>query len=66
MTISSPEQLLVPIPAACATLGGVSRTTVYALVNQNELVKVCIGRRSFITSESLGAYVDRLAEATSA
>ena len=48
MTIS-PDQLLVPIPDACATLGGVSRTTVYALVNQDELVKVNIGRRGFIT-----------------
>jgi hypothetical protein len=62
MTIS-PEQLLVPIPAACAKLGNVSRTTVYALVNQNELVKVNIGRRGFITTESLVAYVDRLSEA---
>jgi hypothetical protein len=41
MTIS-PEQLLVPIPDACATLGKVSRTTVYDLVNRDELVKVSI------------------------
>ena len=65
MTIS-PAQLLVPVPAACAALGGVSRTTVYALVNQRQLVKVNIGRRGFITAESLAAYVDRLAEAASA
>jgi len=65
MTIS-PEQVLVPIPDACATLGKVSRTTVYDLVNRDELVKVSIGRRSFITSESLLAYVDRLSEAASA
>jgi hypothetical protein len=64
MTIS-PGQLLVPIPDTCSTLGGVSRTTVYALVNQNELVKVNIGRRGFITSESLAAYVERLAAASS-
>lgn len=63
MTIS-PEQLLVPIPTACAKLGNVSRTTIYALALQNELVKVNIGRRGFITAESLTAYVARLSEAT--
>jgi hypothetical protein len=62
MTIS-PDQLLVPIPDTCSKLGNVSRTTVYALVNQGELVKVNIGRRGFITAESLAAYVDRLSEA---
>jgi hypothetical protein len=56
------EQLLVPIPGACSTLGNVSRTTVYDLVNQRELVKVNIGRRGFITAKSLAAYVDRLSE----
>jgi excisionase family DNA binding protein len=65
MTIS-PGQLLIPIPDTCSKLGGVSRTTVYELVNQGELVKVNIGRRGFITAESLAAYVDRLAEAASA
>jgi hypothetical protein len=66
MTIS-PEQLLTPITGACTALGGVGRTKVYELVNQGELVKVNIGRRGFITTESLTAYVDRLAEeATSA
>ena len=64
MTIS-PDQLLVPVPATCAALGGVSRTTIYALVNAGELVKVNIGRRGFITAESLNAYVARLAEAAS-
>jgi hypothetical protein len=62
-----PEQqprLLVPIPDACSELGGVSRTTVYDLVDKDELVKVNIGRRSFITGESLAAYVDRLSEAS--
>ena len=61
MTIS-PGQLLVPIPDTCSKLGGVSRTTVYELVNQGHLVKVNIGRRGFITAESLAAYVDRLSE----
>jgi predicted DNA-binding transcriptional regulator AlpA len=59
-------RLLIPIPTACAELGGVSRTTVYDLVNRGELVKVNIGRRGFIIGESLAAYVNRLSEAASA
>jgi hypothetical protein len=57
------QRLLVPIADTCADLGGVSRTTVYDLVNRGLLVKVNIGRRGFITAESLVAYVDRLSEA---
>jgi hypothetical protein len=60
------DRLLVPIPGAQSQLGGVSRTTVYDLVNRGELVKVNIGRRGFITGKSLAAYVDRLSEAASA
>ena len=62
----SPEQLLVDINGTCAALGGVGRTKVYELVNRRELVKVTIDRRSFITTESLVAYVNRLAEKASA
>jgi hypothetical protein len=60
------DQLLVPVPSTCARLGGVSRTTVYELVKQGQLVKVNIGRRGFITAKSLEAYVNRLSEAASA
>ncbi len=56
------DRLLVPIPDTCAQLGGVSRTTVYELVNNGQLVKVNIGRRGFITAESLNAYVASLSE----
>ncbi|MGO9508510.1 MAG: helix-turn-helix domain-containing protein [Mycobacterium sp.] len=59
-------QLLVPIPKAQFELGGVSRPTVYKLVNEGQLTKVNIGRRGFITAKSLAAYVDRLSEAASA
>ncbi|KZS80268.1 DNA-binding protein [Mycobacterium persicum] len=58
--------LLVPVPAVCTKLGGVSRTTVYELVKSRKLVKVNIGRRGFITAESLAAYVDKLSEAATA
>ncbi|WP_234811648.1 helix-turn-helix domain-containing protein [Mycolicibacterium canariasense] len=43
-----------------AMLGDVGRTTLWKLVKANELEQVNIGRRSFITAESLQAYVDRL------
>jgi site-specific recombinase XerD len=56
----------VHIKAVADKLGGVSRTTVYDLVNRRELVKVNIGRRGFITGESLAAYVGRLSEAAPA
>ncbi len=60
------QPLLVPIPTACEELGRVSRPTVYELVKKGELVKVNIGRRGFITGESLAAYVGRLSEAATA
>ncbi len=59
----SQSRITHPIPDVCAALGKVSRTTVYGLVSQRELIKVSIGRRSFITTESLVAYVERLAAA---
>ncbi|UXA15250.1 helix-turn-helix domain-containing protein [Mycobacterium sp. SMC-8] len=39
-------------------------TTIYELIKRGELVKVNIGRRSFITADSLAAYVDRLSMAS--
>jgi len=48
-------RLLVPIDDSCAALGNIGRTTLYELVKQKKLVKVNIGRRGFITAESLEA-----------
>jgi Helix-turn-helix domain len=59
-------RLLVPIPTACEELGGISRPTLYALVEKRELTKINIGRRGFITGESLAAFVSRRAEAATA
>ncbi len=53
-------RMLVSIPDVCAELGGVSRTTVYDLVNRGLLTKVNIGSRGFVTHESLTAYVASL------
>jgi hypothetical protein len=61
MTTSPWERLLIPINGVCDSLG-VGRTKVYELINQHELVQVSIGRRSFVTTESMCGYVGRLAE----
>jgi hypothetical protein len=60
----SDVNLLVPMPKAREILGGIGHSTIYALVNRGEIVKVNIGRRGFVTAESLAAYVDRLKAAT--
>lgn len=51
---------LVPITEARHELGGIGRSTIYEMVDRGEIVKVNIGRRSFITAESLAEYVARL------
>jgi hypothetical protein len=55
-------RMLVSIPDTCAELGGVSRTTVYDLVNRGLLKKVNVGSRGFIVGESLTAYVQSLSQ----
>jgi excisionase family DNA binding protein len=61
-TADEATRLLWSIPEAQYVLN-VGRTTVYELVAEGELVLVKIGRRSFITRESVDAYVERLTEA---
>lgn len=53
---------LLSIHQTREVLGGIGHTTVYELIKRGEIVKVNIGRRGFITSESLEAYMDRLGE----
>lgn len=59
MTIEA-RRLLVPYEEARRQLGGIGRTKFYELIDHNELVRVSIGRRGFITGESLNAYVELL------
>ena len=54
-----PARLLIPITDTCAMLGGITRPTLYDLINGGELDRVRIGRRSFITAQSIHDYVDR-------
>ncbi|MCV7274890.1 helix-turn-helix domain-containing protein [Mycolicibacter arupensis] len=53
---------LVPIENAQKELGGIGRTTLYRLVKEGHLTRANIGRRSFITGESLAAYVSSITE----
>ncbi|MDG5483342.1 helix-turn-helix domain-containing protein [Mycolicibacterium gadium] len=58
--VDTKPRLLVSISDAREVLGGIGHSTIYELVSQGEIIKVNIGRRGFITSESLDAYVSRL------
>jgi hypothetical protein len=51
---------LVTQGEALALLGGIGRTKLWDLVNHGEIVRVNVGRRSFITVKSVAAYVDRV------
>ena len=53
------QKILHSIPATGELLGGSGRNTVYELVNADELELVKLGRRSFITDESIRALVER-------
>jgi hypothetical protein len=60
------DRLLIPYDEVRHKLGDIGRTTLYELFERNELVRVNIGRRGFVTAKSLAAYVDRLSEAATA
>jgi hypothetical protein len=64
--MDSGTKRLVSISESRKLLGDIGHTTLYDLVKRGELTKVNIGRRGMITSESLTAYMDRLARAASA
>lgn len=61
-----PERLLYPLPEVRERLGGISRTTLYALIGRGELDVVKIGQRSFITQAALTDFVARLSQTSSA
>ncbi|ODR20790.1 helix-turn-helix domain-containing protein [Mycolicibacterium porcinum] len=48
---------LVPIGDAQQELGGIGRTTLYSLIKAGHLAHVNIGRRAFITGDSIAAYI---------
>ncbi len=58
-------RLLLAIDDVRHVLGGLGRTKVYALASAGEITRCKIGHRTFITAESVAAYVDRLSQAAS-
>lgn len=67
MPTTTPEtdgRVLIPGPEArYKYLGGIGWTKYCGLINDGELERVFIGRRSFVTAESLHAYIERLRNA---
>lgn len=57
-------RLLVSVPEALHALG-VGRSTFYKLIRAGSLQQVHIGRRSFVTRDSVMSFVDTLIEQTS-
>ena len=56
--------IIVPIPDAMEMLGGISRATIYALLASGELTRVHVGRRAFITTESIRELIERQIKAS--
>lgn len=53
---------LVPIEDAQNELGGIGRTTLYRLIEEGHLIRARIGRRAFITGESIAHYIDSITQ----
>ncbi|TMS50965.1 helix-turn-helix domain-containing protein [Mycobacterium sp. DBP42] len=53
---------LVPIEDAQNELGGIGRTTLYKLIEEGHLVRCRIGRRAFITGESIANYITSITQ----
>lgn len=51
---------LVPYDEAMHQLGGIGRTTLHVLIVDGKLTRAQIGRRSFITQDSIDAYVQSI------
>lgn len=53
------DRRLYSLDEAMEYLGGITKPTLYELINQENVQRVKIGRRSFITRESLDQYIER-------
>ena len=62
-TTTPTGRLLTPYDEAVQALGGIGRTMLFELINDGHLEKVNIGRRGFITTASITAYVKSLSVA---
>ena len=62
MKTSTPPEapLLYDVGESCAKLGNISRSQLYKLIDDEQLERVNIGRRCFVTGRSLNSYVESL------
>lgn len=51
---------LVAMPDVPNYLGDISRSKIYELVANGELKRIRIGRRAFISGESIAGFIDKL------
>jgi DNA binding domain, excisionase family len=58
------EKLLYSVKEAGVALGGLSRAYVYALIKNQEIATVHIGRRVFVRADDLERYVRSLKRTT--
>jgi predicted DNA-binding transcriptional regulator AlpA len=56
------EQVIVPVDDVPDKLGGISRSQVFKLMKEGHLQRIKIGRRSFVTTESIDGYIHELIE----
>ena len=56
----SKQTALLTIDEACKRLGGLSRWSVYRLINAKQLESVKPNRRRFVPADAVEAYIDRL------
>jgi hypothetical protein len=61
LTEGSKLQVLYSFPEARRALGGIGLTKLYELIDTGKVKRVHIGRRAFITAESVAAFVEGLA-----
>ena len=58
--MASTTQRLLSIQDACEQLGGIGKSMLYELIAKGDLTQCHIGRRAFVTGDSINQFVERL------
>lgn len=56
------DRKLIPYQEARHMLGGIGPTMFHGLINDGRIERVKIGRRGFITQESIDTFIDGLSD----
>ena len=57
--MTTPTVVLHPVPEALIQLGGIGRSTLYAMIAKGEIGTVHIGNRVFVPSDEIAAFIER-------